>query len=99
MKPAVRNDGEPEEQARVTIEGEVIGESSIADHLRERLDNDPRLDRNTDGRDLLRYISSSYSTGYHMVGFANEESQRVLHEMSDREYVRWRETTVLDTTV
>ena len=99
MKPAVQNDDDPEEKARVTIEGEVIGETPIADHLRERLDTDPRLDRYTDGRDLLRYISSSYSTGYHMVGFANEESQRVLHEMPDGEYARWRETTNLKTTL
>ena len=96
MKPAVRNDVMPEEQARVTIEGKVIGESPMANHLRERLLKDRRIDRYTDGRDLLHYISASYSTGYRMVGFANEESQQILNEMSDREYARWRNTTDLD---
>lgn len=92
-----RRESEFEEVARVTIEGEVLGESPTADALRERFANDPRLDRYSDGRNLLRYISASYTTGYHVVGYDSEESKHIIEELSDEAYESWRETTEYDT--
>ncbi|MFC4247865.1 hypothetical protein ACFOZ7_13035 [Natribaculum luteum] len=90
---------DPEEVARVTIEGEVIGETSTAESLRERIsdDNDPIISEYTDGRELLRYIASSYSNGYVMAGYDSEESQRIVEDLSDEAYRDWVRDTGLDT--
>ena len=86
-----QEDHDAEETARVTIEGEVKGETSMAWSLRERLARDPRLERYEDGRELLRYIAQSYTTGYNMVGYNSEEARHIVEEMSDEEYQEWRE--------
>ena len=90
---------DPEEVARVTIEGEVIGETPTAESLRERIsdENDPIISEYTDGRELLRYIASSYSNGYVMANYDNEESLRVIEDLSDDEYRDWVQDSGLDT--
>ncbi|MFC4550806.1 MULTISPECIES: hypothetical protein [Halorussus] len=93
----VNRESELEEVARVTIEGDVLGESPTSTGLRERFVNDPRLDCFTDGRDLLRYISASYTTGYHIAVYDSEESKRIVEELSDETYESWRESTELET--
>ncbi|MDL0143649.1 hypothetical protein [Halobacterium salinarum] len=92
---------DPEEVARVTIEGEVIGETPTAQSLRERIadENDPIISEYTDGRELLRYIASSYSNGYVMAGYDSEESRRVVEEFNDAEYLEWVEESGLDTSL
>jgi len=90
---------DPEEVARVTIEGEVKGETPTAESLRERIsdENDPIISEYTDGRELLRYIASSYSNGYVMANYDCEESLRVVEDLSDEAYRDWVRDTGLDT--
>lgn len=86
-----------EEVARVTIDGEIKGETPTAEGLRERLSNDLRLDRYTDGRDLLRYIRTSYTTGYLFAVYDSKESEQIVEDLSDEAYESWRKTTEYET--
>lgn len=90
---------DPVEIARVTIEGEVIGDSGTANGIRHRLEDemDPILNNQTDGRELLRYIKASYSTGYTIAQYTSRESERIIEELSDEEYEQWKETSEYDT--
>jgi|AntDeeMinimDraft_4_1070355.scaffolds.fasta_scaffold00990_9 hypothetical protein len=90
---------DPEEVARVTIEGEVKGETPTAESLRERINDrkDPIIRKYTDGRELLQYLESSYSNGYVMAGYDSEESRRVVEDLSDEAYRDWVRDTGLDT--
>lgn len=88
-----------EEVARVSIEGEVTGETPTAESLRNRIqdERDPIVSEYTDGRELLRYLAASYSNGYVMAGYDSEESQRVVEELSDAEYADWARESEFDT--
>lgn len=90
---------EPEEAARVTIEGEVIGNTPTAEDIRERIrdERDPIISEYTDGRELLRYLASSYSNGYIMAGYDSEDSRRILEDLSDEAYERWAKESDFDT--
>lgn len=90
---------DPEEIARVTIEGEVKGDTSTAESLRDRIDDDrdPIVSEYSDGRELLRYIASSYSNGYVMANYDSEESKRVVEDLSDEAYEQWSRDADLDT--
>lgn len=92
---------DPAEKARVTIEGEVVGDSPLAERIRTRLEDDldPINRHCTDGRDLLRYIKGSYSSGYKMALYDSEDSAKILEEYSDREYEEWNESTECDTSL
>lgn len=90
---------EPKEVARVTIEGDVVGESPTANSLRERIEDprDPIIGDYTDGRDLLRYLVSSYSNGYVMASYDSEESRRIVEDVDDEAYRQWVRDSDLDT--
>lgn len=90
---------DPVEIARVTIEGEVIGDSGTAEGIRHRLENerDPILSDYADGRELLRYSTASYSTGYTIAQYNSRESEHVIEELSDEEYEQWKETSEYNT--
>lgn len=90
---------DPVEVARVTIEGDVIGDRPTADRLRTRLEDDldPINRHCTDGRDLLRYIKGSYSNGYKMALYDSEDSAKIIEKYSDQEYEEWNESTEYET--
>ncbi|ELZ94778.1 hypothetical protein C440_06877 [Haloferax mucosum ATCC BAA-1512] len=90
---------DPEEVARVTIEGEVIGETPTAESLRDRIqdERDPIISEYTDGRELLRYLAASYSNGYVMAGYDSEDSRHILEDLSDDAYGRWAKESDFDT--
>ncbi|NHN59617.1 MULTISPECIES: hypothetical protein [Halorussus] len=90
---------DPEEVARVTIEGEVKGETPTAESLRDRMqdERDPIISEYTDGRELLRYVTASYSNGYVMAGYDSEESRRVVEDLNDGAYRDWVRDSGLDT--
>ncbi|GAA0646505.1 hypothetical protein [Salarchaeum japonicum] len=90
---------DPEEVARVTIEGEVKGETPTAESLRGRIqdERDPIISEYTDGRELLRYIASSYSNGYVMANYDSDESRRVVEGLSEGAYRDWVQDSGLDT--
>lgn len=92
---------DPEEVARVTIEGEVSGRTPTAESLRDRIqdERDPIISEYTDGRELLRYLAASYSNGYVMAGYDSEESRRVVEELNDAAYLDWVEESGLDTSL
>ncbi|AKU08294.1 hypothetical protein [Haloferax gibbonsii] len=92
---------DPEEVARVTIEGEVIGETPTAESLRDRIqdERDPIISEYTDGRELLRYIASSYSNGYVMANYDSKESLRVVEDLNDDAYRDWVQDSGLDTRI
>ncbi|MXV64433.1 hypothetical protein GS429_20650 [Natronorubrum sp. JWXQ-INN-674] len=91
----------PTEVARVTIEGEVIRDGPTADRIRTRLkdDLDPINRHCTDGRDLLRYIKGSYSSGYKIALYDSEDSAEIIEGFSDEEYEEWNESTEYDTSL
>ena len=82
---------DPEEVARVSIEGEVAGETPTAESLRDRIrdERDPIISEYTDGRELLRYVTASYSNGYVMAGYDSEESRRVVEDLNEGAYRDW----------
>ncbi|WP_323190628.1 hypothetical protein [Halostella sp. PRR32] len=90
---------DPEEVARVSIEGEVSGETPTAESLRDRIqdERDPIISEYTDGRELLRYLTASYSNGYVVAGYDSEEPQRIVEDLSDEAYRDWVQDSGLDT--
>jgi hypothetical protein len=90
---------EPKEAARVTIEGKVIGDTPTAESIRDRMqdERDPIINNYSDGRELLRYLASSYSNGYIVAGYDSEESLRIIEDMSDEGYQRWAKESEFDT--
>ncbi|WP_323173079.1 hypothetical protein [Natrialba sp. PRR66] len=89
---------DPTEVARVTIEGEVKGDTPTAESLRERIadEDDPIISNYTDGRELLQYLESSYSNGYVMAGYDSEESRRIVEDLNDEAYLDWIRDSELD---
>ncbi|KAB1193358.1 hypothetical protein Hfx1148_07835 [Haloferax sp. CBA1148] len=87
------------EVARVTIEGNVTGETPTAESLRDRIkdERDPIISEYTDGRELLRYLASSYSNGYVLANYDSEESRRVVEDLNDEAYRNWVRDAGLDT--
>lgn len=90
---------EPEEAARVTIEGEVIGDTPTAESIRDRIQDkrDPIISNYSDGRELLRYLTSSYSNGYIMAGYDSKATRHILEDLNDEAYERWAKESDFDT--
>ena len=90
---------EPEEVARIDITGRMTGEESLIEDFQERLEDedDPIMGEMADGRELLRYIRSSYTTGYTLATYNSERTQEIVQELSDDEYEDWRASMDLDT--
>lgn len=90
---------EPEEVARIDITGQMTGEESLIDELQRRLkdERDPIIGNMTDGRELLRYIRSSYTTGYTLASYNSERTHEIVQEFTDEEYEEWKASTDLDT--
>lgn len=90
---------DPEEIARVNITGTVVGYQSYVRDFQERLeaDRDPIMGEMTDGRELLRYIRTSYTTGYTAAMYNSERTQDIVEEFSDDEYEDWKASIDLDT--
>ena len=53
----------------------------------------------TDGRELLRYIRASYTTGYTIATYNTEQTQEIVEELSDEEYEEWKASTGIDTSL
>lgn len=90
---------DPEEVARVDITGQMTGDESRIEDLHERLNDthDPIMGDMTDGRELLRYIRSSWTTGYTLATYNSERTQEIVEELSENEYQNWKASTDLDT--
>ena len=92
---------DPEEVARIDITGQAIGEQNIIRRFQTPVDQDPdpTISQMTDGRELLRYIHASYTTGYTIARYNSERTHEILEEFSDDEYADWKASTDLDTTL
>lgn len=90
---------DPEEVARIDITGQITGEQSYVEDFQDRLRNekDPIFSEMEDGRDLLRYIRTSYTTGYTLATYNSERTQKIVQELSDEEYEDWKASTDIDT--
>lgn len=90
---------EPEEVARIDITGQVTGKQSYVDDFRDRLndEDDPIISEMTDGRELLRYIRTSYTTGYTLATYNSERTQEIVQELSDEKYEDWKASMEIDT--
>lgn len=97
VRPMFASSETARELARVTIEGEVKGNTETADNLREQLSSDTELGNTSDGRALLRYITEWYSTGPMLALYDSPESFRIVEGYSDEEYEAWKETANVDT--
>lgn len=92
---------EPEEVARVDITGQVTGEPQWVEEFEERLadDTDSIIAEMDDGRELLRYIRYSYSTGYTIATYNSERTHEIVQELPDEEYEDWKGSVDIDTTL
>jgi hypothetical protein len=92
---------DPEEAARIDITGQVTGEQSYVEEFQNRLNDerDPFIGEMTDGRELLRYVRASYTTGYIIATYNSERTQEIVEELSDAEYEEWKSTTDIDTSL
>jgi hypothetical protein len=90
-----------EEVARIDITGQVTGSESYAETFRERMndEDDMIMSEMTDGRELLRYIRTSYTTGYTAALYNSERTQEIVQEFSDDEYEDWKASTDIDTSL
>lgn len=90
---------EPEEVARIDIIGQMTGEESLIEDFQERLEDedDPIMGEIADGRELLRYIRTSYTTGYTLASYNSERTHEIVQEFTDEEYNEWKASTDLDT--
>jgi|AntDeeMetagen134_2_1112570.scaffolds.fasta_scaffold00072_10 hypothetical protein len=92
MKINKRVDGDYEQVAKVTASGEVEGESSTAQRLKNELDGEgvfvPGLDDDREncfvheGPDLLIYLENKYSNGHYSASLEDEDFEDMA-EMSD----------------
>ncbi|WP_411964383.1 hypothetical protein [Haloferax sp. YSMS24] len=75
--------------ARVTLVGEVTGDSPTARFIEDRY---PRLlARFRDEREVLAFLSASHSNGYKLTSYDSPASKEVVESLSDEEYLEWCE--------
>ena len=89
-----REDGEFREVARVDPHGDVDGETSFAESLRDDLDeglyipgvSDGFEDLISEGPNLIEHLENRYSTGYYTAEI-EEEDLEIMEEMSDDSFI------------